>query len=391
MLGPACVSKHDWKTMKQKSQRLYLQIILVACGFIISSCGNSDSDSTQRMTDNTGTAEFTSTEYCSSAVSEAASSYAQCLSHQLQVVLVAGGAGLVTDCDPKLAEQVLRLRRKFADERGVNARICGLDSASIRTMAAGIRQAMGYVSRLQRADQPAYDIPSLSLATPAVKSAEFLCANAGSIWASDTGICSDIDLTSVSPAAKCDLAGGSWNDTDSVCSEASRCQKMGFCGPCGYGSDNIPGVLCTSSTISDFSCDASLPEMAQWRAGVGDFTNQQDQYTTQCEWTYPDGGGYIAQWAQCKVGAAGVKKSKSLCEAALPNYDAIVLPPPPPAISDALPPGSWPASCQAVSWVDSTLCADCATAASLIQDSYSCASCSTGFENLLGILACTSE
>ena len=78
-------------------------------------------------------------------------------------------------------------------------------------------------------------------------------------------------------------------------------------------------------------------------------------------------------------------------EAALPDYDSIVLPPPPSAISDALPRGSWAASCQAVSWFDLTLCAECATTASLLQDSYSCASCSTGFENLLGILACASE
>ena len=78
-------------------------------------------------------------------------------------------------------------------------------------------------------------------------------------------------------------------------------------------------------------------------------------------------------------------------EAAMPDSDSIVLPSPPSAISDALPPGIWAASCQAVSWFDPTLCADCATAASLMQDSYSCASCFTGFENLLGILTCASE
>ncbi len=391
MLGFRLVNYHDGKMMKHKSKRLYLLATLLACGFLISSCG--DSDSTQLVIGNTETAESISTEHCSSAVSVAASDYAQCLSNQLQAVLDAGEAGSGTVCSPKLAEQVLHLRKQFVDEMGVDARACGLDNASIMTMAVGIRQAMGYTSRLQRGPQPMYDVASLSTATPAIKSAAFLCTTAGGIWASDTRICSGADLTAGAPAARCNLTGGSWNDTDNTCTETSRCQTMGLCGPCGYGSENIPGVPCTSSTMSDFSCGASPSEIAKWQAGVGDFTKQQDQSTTRCGWISHDGGNYMPHWIQCKITVAVLKESKNLCETLVPDYDATVLPQPPslPPMPNSLPPGSWSTSCQTESWDESTLCANCATATSLIQDSYSCASCPAGYENLLGILSCSAE
>ena len=389
MLGFRLVNYHDGAMMKHKSKRLYLLATLLACGFLISSCG--DSDSTQLVIGNTETAESISTEHCSSAVSVAASDYAQCLSNQLQAVLDAGEAGSGTVCSPKLAEQVLHLRKQFVDEMDVDARACGLDNASLTAMAVGIRQAMGYTRRLQRGPQPTFDIASLSAATPPVKRAAFLCTTAGATWDPDTRICSGTDLASGALAARCNLTGGSWNAIDKVCTETSRCQTMGFCGPCGYGSQNIPDVPCTASTMSDFSCDASAPEISKWQAGVGDFTKQRDQSTTQCGWISSDSAIYISHWIPCKITVALLNESKNLCETLVPDYDATVLPQPPslPPTPNSLPPGNWSASCQTASWDESMLCANCATATSLIQDSYSCASCPAGYENLLGILSCS--
>lgn len=391
ILGFALVNYHGGPVMKQKSKRLCLLATVLACGLLVSSCGGSDSDSTRLVIGNTATGESTSTEDCSAAVSVAASDYAQCLSNQLQTVLDAGDADLGAACSPQLAKQALRLRAQFVDDMGVDERTCGLNNAAITAMAAGIRQAMGYTRRLQRGPQPTFDIASLSVATPPGKRAPVLCTTAGATWDPDTRICSGTDLASGALAARCNLTGGSWNASDKVCTDTSRCQTMGFCGPCGYGSQNIPDVPCTASTMSDFSCDASAPEISKWQAGVGDFTKQRDQSTTQCGWISSDSAIYISHWIPCKITVAMVNQSKDLCETLVPDYGAIVLPQAPPPLPNSLPPGNWSASCQTASWDESTLCANCATATSLIQDSYSCASCPADYENLLGILSCTSD
>ena len=391
ILGFELVNHRDGTVMKQKSKRLCLLATLLACGLLVSSCGGSDSDSAQLVIGNIATDKSTSTEYCSAAVSVAASDYAQCLSNQLQAVLDAGDTDLDNACSPQLAKQVLSLRTEFVDDMGVDERTCGLNNGSITAMAVGIQQAVGYTRRLQRAPQLTFDIASLSTATPAVKRAAFLCTAAGATWDPDTRICSGTDLSSGTLAARCNRTGGSWNDIDKVCTEISRCQTMGFCGPCGYGSENIPDVLCTASTMSDFSCDASALEVSKWQAGVGDFTKQRDQSTTQCGWISSGSSIYISHWVPCKVTVALLNESKSLCETLVPDYGAVVLPQAPAPMPNPLPRGNWSASCQTASWDESTLCAHCATSTSLIQDSYSCASCPADYENLLGILSCTSN
>ena len=131
ILGFELVNHRDGTVMKQKSKRLCLLATLLACGLLVGSCGGSDSDSAQLVIGNIATDKSTSTEYCSAAVSVAASDYAQCLSNQLQAVLDAGDTDLDNACSPQLAKQVLSLRTEFVDDMGVDERTCGLNNGSI--------------------------------------------------------------------------------------------------------------------------------------------------------------------------------------------------------------------------------------------------------------------
>ncbi len=326
-------------------------------------------------------------DHCNAAVSVAASDYTQCLSDQLPAVTDAGEAVSVARCSPRLAEQVLRLRKQFVDEMGVDEKTCGLDSASIKGMAALIRQAMKHTNRLQGGALSLSETASDSTASPEISNAAYVCAQAGGIWAPDTLTCSGADtLGSDGTAAACEGLGGSWSDTGSVCTGVSRCQVMGLCGPCGFGNFNIPDVPCTSSTMSDFACDISPPETAAWEAGVREYTGQKDYTTDECS------RGDIFGVLFCASAIAVSAAANQLCVTLVPNYGVPLPPAPPtPATPTPPPPGSWSLSCHLVSWDGSALCADCATATSLVQDSYSCASCPADYDNLLGILSCSPD
>lgn len=329
-----------------------------------------------------------SLDQCNAAVGIAASNYAGCLSNQLPAAPDAGESVSDSRCGPKLAEQVRQLRTQFVDEMRVDEKTCGLDSASIKGMAARIRQAMKHSNRLQGAALSSSETASLATAGPEVSNAAYVCAQLGGIWASETQTCSGADtLGSDGTALICEGLGGSWSDAGSVCTGASRCQVMGLCGPCGFGSTNIPDVPCTSTTMSDFSCDVSPPETATWQAGIRWYAGLQNDLTLSCQ----NSGGAIISEIRCAGAAAVDAEADALCAILVPNYDVpvpIALPTAPP--SAPLPPGSWSASCESESWDGSTLCANCATPDITNEDVYSCQSCPADYENLLGILSCSS-
>ena len=330
-----------------------------------------------------------SLDQCNAAVGIAASNYAGCLSDQLSAASDAGESASDSRCGPKLAEQVRQLRTQFVDEMRADEKTCGLDSASIKGMAARIRQAMKHSNRLQGAALSSSETASLATASPEVSNAAYVCAQLGGIWAPETQTCSGADtLGSDGTAIICEGLGGSWSDVGSVCTGVSRCQVMGLCGPCGFGSTNIPDVPCTSTTMSDFSCDVSPPETATWQAGIRWYAGLQNNLTLSCQ-----GGEHVFVSQITCAGALVVDtEADALCAILVPNYDVPVPIAPPTAPPSApLPPGSWSASCESESWDGSVLCADCATATSLVQDSYSCASCPADYDNLLGILSCSPD
>jgi hypothetical protein len=324
---------------------------------------------------------------CNASVGLAASNYAECLSDQLRAAPDASASGSDSECGLTLAEQVRQLRKRFVDEMRVDEKSCGLDSPSVNGMAAHLRVAMKHSNRLQGAALSLSETASLATASPEVSNAADVCAQLGGIWASETQTCSGADTFGPDGTAMaCEGLGGSWSDAGSVCTGLSRCQVMGLCGPCGFGSANIPDVPCTSTTVSDFSCNVPSSETATWQAGVREYAGLDDNLTFMCSQTY----GLPGQVA-CAGAVAIFAEVNALCAILVPNYDVPGSIAPPTAPSSApLAPGSWSASCETVSWDDSTLCANCATATSLIQDSYSCASCPADYENLLGILSCSS-
>ncbi len=323
---------------------------------------------------------------CNASVGIAASNYAECLSDQLQAA-PDGLSGSGSGCGLALAEQVVQLRKRFVGEMRVDEKSCGLDSASVKGMAAHFRGAMKHSNRLQGSALPSSETPSLAAASPEVSNAAYVCAQLGGIWASETQTCSGADTFGPGGTAMaCEDLGGSWSDAGSVCTGLSRCQVMGLCGPCGAGSVNIPEVPCTSTTVSDFSCNVSSSETAKWQAGVRGYAGLVGALTSMCS-----GGLGFASVVACASALDVVVTVQELCGILVPNYDVPgpIVPPTPPS-SAPLAPGSWSASCETVSWDESTLCANCATATSLVQDSYSCASCPADYDNLLGILSCSS-
>ena len=319
---------------------------------------------------------------CIVAVSIAAADYARCLSTQLPGALDADEVAEQTSCGPLLGESVLRLREEFVGKMSVDGRECGLDSPSIKGMAALIRQALKYYNRRQGAALSLSETASLSTMSPEISNAERVCATAGGEWVSDTMTCSGLGADG--SAYVCENLGGSWSDAGNVCAEVARCQVLGLCGPCGIASASTPDVPCSPSTISDVSCDASASEAAEWRAGVLEYEGLDNYQARACLPVAP----FISSELVCAGALLTFSETAALCAILVPSSDFPVVPDAP--TSPSLPTGSWPATCDTKSWDGTTLCAVCATATSLIRDSYSCASCpAASYDNLLGILSCT--